>query len=209
MKKSAPVIKAGTLQKILETIKKMEGRISEEVSPENGLKVFSSLKEIYQKGKVDGIPSNFVFQGDTYNDLGGARWRGTRRRDEIVFIRNCIIHIPHDFLIDESDHLTFYTETIDVKDFSFVMKELIKFAFYFYTDTDDDAFYTDIDGENEKYTASHIIFELGYAVIPVLHEMLVTKHPDLMEILEYLNQLEGINSTSLGDDFLHILVRER
>lgn len=198
MKKSAPVIKAGTLQKILETIKKMEGRISEEVSPENGLKVFSSLKEIYQKGKVDGIPSNFVFQGDTYNDLGGARWRGTRRRDEIVFIRNCIIHIPHDFLIDESDHLTFYIETIDVKDFSFVMKELIKFALY--TDTDD---------ENENYTASYIIYELGYAVIPALHEMLVTKHPDLMEILDYLNQLEGINSISLGDDFLHILVRER
>lgn len=198
MKKSAPVIKAGTLQKILETIKKMEGRISEEVSPENGLKVFSSLKEIYQKGKVDGIPSDFVFQGDTYNDVGGVQWMGSSRRDEIVFIQNCIIHIPHDFLIDESDHLTFYIETIDVKDFSFVMKELIKFALY--TDTDD---------ENENYTASYIIYELGYAVIPALHEMLVTKHPDLMEILDYLNQLEGINSISLGDDFLHILVRER
>lgn len=173
------------------------------------MKSFSSLKEIYQKGKVDGIPSNFVFQGDTYNDVGGVRWRGASRRDEIVFIRNCIIHIPRDFPIYESDHLTFYTETIDVKDFSFVMEEMIKFAFYADTDTDDDAFYTDTYDEDNKYTAPHIIFELGYAVIPALHEMLVTKHPDLMEILGYLNQMEYIKSTSLGDDFLHILVRER
>lgn len=162
------------------------------------MKSFSSLKEIYQKGKVDGIPSNFVFQGDTYNDVGGVRWRGASRRDEMVFLRNGIIHIPPDFPFYESDHLTFYIETIDVKDFSSVMEELIKFAFY--TDTDD---------ENENYTASYIIDQLGYAVIPALHEMLVTKHPDLMEILDYLNQLEGINSTSLGDDLLHILVRER
>lgn len=40
MKKSAPVIKSGTLQKILETIKKMEGRRSGGVSQENGLKVY-------------------------------------------------------------------------------------------------------------------------------------------------------------------------